>query len=137
MRWFKVTLAIIVIAASSGYAAAQQPAQNPKPVDDLIQPTLTKRVRPVYPHTAEAARVQGVVVLKASIDRMGKVSNVEIVRSPSDMLNEAAIAAVRQWEYKPATVKGVPISSSVDVELPFYLSDKSALAPAPKARPKK
>lgn len=139
MRLLPVTLAIIFIAASANQSVAQQAAQSAKtatPADEVVQATLAKRVRPVYPHMAEAARVQGIVTVKASVDQFGKVRSAEIVQSPSDLLNDAALAAVRQWEYKPATVKGVPISTSVSVEIPFYLPDKTAL-PLPKARPKK
>lgn len=137
MRWLPVTLGIILIAASASHAVAQQPAQNSKavaPADEVSAPVLTRRVRPVYPPIAEAAKTQGVVVVKATIDRTGKVSAAEIVRSPADLLSEAAIAAVRQWEYRPATVKGVPISTAVNVEIPFYPANKPAL---PWALPKK
>jgi TonB family protein len=138
MRRLPVTLGIILIAASASHAFAQQPAQTPKPVavaDEVSQPTLVRRVRPVYPPIAEAGKVQGVVVLKATVDPTGKVRTAEIVRSPNQFLSEAALSAIRQWEYRPATVKGVPISADVNVEIPFYSSDKSALPLPP--RPKK
>jgi len=137
MRWLPVTVGILLIAASASHAVAQQPAQNSKPVtpaDEVSQPTLIRRVRPVYPPIAEAARVQGVVVVKATIDQAGKVKAAEILRSPNDFLSEAAVTAVRQWEYRPAAVKGVPISTTTTVEIPFYLADKTAL---PLPRPKK
>ena len=139
MRWLPVTLGIILIAASASHAVAEQPAQNSKPVtpaDEISQPTLIRRVRPVYPPIAAAAKTQGVVVVKATVDQFGKVRVAEILRSPSDLLSEAALTAVRQWEYRPATVKGVPISAPVTVEIPFYSSDKTALLPLPKP-PKK
>ena len=67
MRWLPVTLGIILIAASASDAVAQQPAQNSKavaPADEVSAPVLTD-ASPVYPPIAEAAKTQGVVVVKA------------------------------------------------------------------------
>jgi TonB family protein len=76
-------------------------------------PQLIKEVKPIYPAEARAANLQGTVEVKATIGTDGKVTDVRVVRS-SPMLDEAAIAAVRQWEFTP-----VPEPVAVDIELSF------------------
>ena len=66
-------------------------------------PTVTKQVRPIHAPMLIAGGVTGVVVLDATVDARGKVSDVRVVQSVS-MLTQAAIDAVRQWEFDPSTV---------------------------------
>ena len=98
-------------------------------------PRIVKRVEPVYPATAQRARIQGVVVLEATIGPDGKVRDAKVIQSIPE-LDEAALAAVRQWEYTPTIVKGVAQSVIMTVKLNFALSDPAAPpagAPAPSA----
>jgi protein TonB len=80
-------------------------------------PKLLKRVSPEYPSIATSARLQGIVVLEATIGTDGKVSDVRVVRS-IPLLDTAAADAVRQWEYEPTVLKGaaVPVITRVAVE---------------------
>ena len=59
-------------------------------------PALVKRVAPVYPPLAARAKVEGVVILEATVGRDGRVEDVEVLRSVP-LLDRAAIDAVRQW----------------------------------------
>ena len=72
------------------------------------------------PPSAQAARMQGVVILEAMIGETGRVTDVKVIRSVQ-LLDEAAITAVRQWEYTPALVNGVPTPSISTVTLGFAL----------------
>jgi serine/threonine-protein kinase len=94
------------------------PPPTPVRVGGAIEaPKLLRRVSPEYPSMARSARLQGVVVLEATIGTDGKVTNVRVVRS-IPLLDTAAADAVRQWEYEPTIVKGVavPVITSVAVE---------------------
>jgi protein TonB len=79
-------------------------------------PTKVKDVRPVYPAIAQAAKVQGAVVIEATIGPDGKVVGTDVVRSVP-LLDQAALDAVRQWEYTPTLVKGkaVPVVMTITV----------------------
>lgn len=69
-------------------------------------PVKTKDVRPVYAPMVIASGYKGEVVLEAKIDAAGKVAQVRVIKS-QPMLTQAAIDAVRQWEFDPATVDAV------------------------------
>ena len=77
------------------------PPPPPEPVrvgGNISPPAKVTDVPPVYPTVAQAARVQGVVILEAVIGPDGRVTDVKVLRSVA-LLDDAAIAAVRQWEY--------------------------------------
>ena len=63
---------------------------------------------PVYPPIARAAGIQGIVIIEATIDADGRVVNARILRSVP-LLDQAALDAVRSWEYTPTTLNGVPV----------------------------
>jgi protein TonB len=83
-------------------------------------PTKLKDVPPVYPPIAQSARVQGVVIIEATIGGNGKVTNARVLRS-IPLLDEAAIEAVRQWEFAPTLLNGVPIPVIMTVTVQFTL----------------
>jgi len=85
---------------------------------ELQAPALLERVEPNYPHIAIQARVQGVVILEAEVDREGRVENVRVLRS-IPLLDEAAIAAVRQWRYSPLLLNGKPERFVLTVTVSF------------------
>jgi len=90
------------------------------PLEGIRQPTKIKDVRPVYPADALAARVTGVVVIEVSLDTEGKVRDATVLRS-IPMLDEAALAAVRQWEFTPAVSNGVAVPVKMTVTVNFNL----------------
>ena len=63
---------------------------------------------PAYPEAARVARAQGHVILQAVITKEGRVGELELLRcdKPDLGFEQAAIAAVRQWRYQPATSGG-------------------------------
>jgi protein TonB len=80
-------------------------------------PVKVFHVDPVYPVVAQSARIQGVVILEATIDALGNVQSIKVLR-PLQMLDRAASEAVRQWRYEPGELNGVkvPVIMSVTVE---------------------
>jgi TonB family protein len=97
-------------------------AQEPVRVGGDIQaPVKTKDVRPVYPAMALSSRVEGVVTIDATIGADGKVTDAKVVHS-IPLLDQAALAAVRQWEFTPTLVKGVPVPVVMTVTVIFSLN---------------
>jgi TonB family protein len=70
-------------------------------------PIKTRDVKPVYPPDAQANGIQGVVIIEALIDTNGKVVDARVLRS-IPALDAAALGAVKQWEFTPTLVNGVP-----------------------------
>jgi TonB family protein len=83
-------------------------------------PTKVKDVMPVYPAAAKSAKVAGVVIIEATIGADGKVIDAKVLRSVP-MLDQAALDAVRQWEYKPTLLNGVPVPVVMTVTINFKL----------------
>jgi len=81
-------------------------------------PNKIKDVKPVYPAIAQSARVAGVVTIEATIGFDGKVVDAKVVHSVP-LLDQAALDAVRQWEYSPTLLNGVPVSVLVTVKINF------------------
>src|SRR5580765_6162327 len=82
---------------------------------------LIHKQEPTYPPLARAARVQGEVVLSAVIDINGQITNLQLV-SGHPMLVQAAIAAVKQWRYKPYLLNGQPVEVETTITVIFSLS---------------
>jgi protein TonB len=78
------------------------------------------RIEPTYPPLAQQARIQGVVVLTAMIDRDGNIQNLRLV-SGHPMLAPAAIDAVKHWRYKPFLLNGQPVEVETTVTVTFQL----------------
>jgi protein TonB len=88
---------------------------------NIVAPALLKRVEPAYPPLARAARVQGIVILEAHVDTHGRVANVQVLRG-NPLLDEAALAAVRQWRYRPLLLNGEPTEFILTVTISFHLA---------------
>ena len=112
--------------AAGGVASAT--AGNPPPewtdairVNGVIKPpTKVKHVSPIYPPEVMAAKIQGVVILDIKIGGDGRVADVHVLRSIPE-LDQAAIDAVRQWEFTPTLLNGAPTAVAVTVTVSFTL----------------
>ena len=89
-----------------------------RPGGRIMPPKKIKDVQPVYPALAQSARVSGEVTIEATIGPDGKVIDAKVVRS-IPLLDEAALTAVRQWEYLPTMLNGVPVPVLVTVTINF------------------
>ena len=114
-----------VISATSSLAAVPKfvPAtpQRVRISAGVTKGLLIQRIEPPYPTLARAARVQGDVVLSAVIDSNGHITNLLLV-SGHPMLVPAAIAAVKQWRYKPYLLNGQPVEVETTITVIFTLS---------------
>ena len=87
----------------------------------LVPPRITKKVQPRYPKEARKAGVQGHVTIQAVIESDGTVSRIEVVKStsPQHSFEDAAIAAVKQWRYRPGTIASAPVPVYFTVTIGF------------------
>jgi periplasmic protein TonB len=83
-------------------------------------PIKTVHVNPVYPVIAQSARIQGIVIVEATISPEGRIINARILRSVP-LLDQAALDAVRQWEFTPSQLNGVPVPVIMTVTVQFTL----------------
>jgi TonB family protein len=105
--------------AKADTAARAKPATRAVRVGGAIRnPTKTKNVLPVYPAVAKSARIGGTVLVEATIGPDGKVADARIVRSVP-LLDQAALDAVRRWEYEPTRVRGVAVPVIITVAINF------------------
>jgi TonB family protein len=94
---------------------------RPRRVQQAIKgPTKTRNVPPVYPEAAKRDRVQGVVLLDATISRSGCVREVRVLRGHA-MLSAAAVSAVAGWRYTPTLLDGVAVPVIMTVTVNFRL----------------
>jgi protein TonB len=81
---------------------------------------LLRRVEPDYPEQARKQQIQGTVLLDVQAGRDGSVQEVKLL-SGEPLLADAAIAAVKQWRFRPRTINGLPVEMQTKVTLNFKL----------------
>jgi TonB family protein len=91
------------------------------PGGDVAEPRLVYRVEPSYSEIARKLRLEGVAVLQAIISADGRIEEVRVVQSAHELLDADAVAAVKQWRYRAATLKGRPVRVSLTVTVEFRL----------------
>jgi protein TonB len=100
----------------------RKPPAEPIRVGGEVQMAkLLRKVIPVYPPLARAARISGVVRLVGTIDKDGAIRNLEVL-SGHPMLARAALEAVQQWVYKPTLLNGNPVEVIAPIEVSFTLA---------------
>jgi len=101
--------------------------QQASAVDEVVsvssesaEDSLLHRVEPEYPEAARQKQIQGAVALDVRIGRDGTVQDVQLVAGP-ELLAEAAIAAVKQWRFRPRQVRGRAVEMQTRVTLNFRM----------------
>lgn len=89
-----------------------------------VSPQVLSIVKPEYPAEERRAGIEGTVSLKIVILENGKPGDIEVVRSSgSELLDNAAVEALRKWRFSPAFNKetGRPMKGRVTVPIKFEL----------------
>lgn len=81
---------------------------------------LIKKVPPIYPPDARAAYIQGTVVLRAQISKAGDITYLELMDGPIELAG-SAVAAVRQWKYRPYLLMGEPVAVDTQIQVNYVL----------------
>jgi protein TonB len=97
------------------------PGQPIRVGSGISPPVKTRHVDPLYPPLAQSARVQGVVIIEAVIGADGRVQEARILRS-IPLLDQAALDAVRQWEFQPTLLNGAPVPIIMTMTVQFTLT---------------
>ena len=106
------------LAANTSQPAA--PAAALAVGGDVKQAKLIASVPPSYPVLAKNQHVSGDVRIDALIDANGRVTTMKIVSGPT-LLHQAAMDALRQWKYQPATLNGNAVPMHLTVTIQFRL----------------
>ena len=109
-------LAVLACAASS--SSPQTSANLPA---GIVPPRVVHKVDPEYPPELRREGITGIVTIQALIDSTGRLLQPSIVRSADHRLDELALAAVRQWRFKPGTVNGEPADVVFLVDVKFSI----------------
>lgn len=131
-----------VIAPAPQIAAAAKPIQQPRPAiatatvapkavaravgageRTMAKPNYLRNPPPSYPAESRKLHEEGVVLLKVSVTAEGRAADVQLQRSSGfARLDEAALKAVRRWEFNPARAGATPVACSVEVPVRFGLN---------------
>jgi protein TonB len=94
--------------------------QKPRVGGQVSEAQILTQTSPEYPLAARQAQVQGAVVVRATISVDGRVKSAKALSGPW-LLQNPAVAAVRRWVYKPATLNGTAVESETRIDLHFTL----------------
>jgi protein TonB len=114
------------VPGGTGSGPSVEPAHQPAATgpfrvgDGIDRPRKIKDVKPVYPLPAMAAQVGGNVVIEATIGTDGKVHDTRVLKSIA-VLDQAALDAVRQWEFEPSRLNGVAVAVTMVIIVTFAL----------------
>jgi len=131
-RRIVLALGLALFAArcrASTPAPTPTPSPTPDPCDltrggldlqrDVVPPRKVKDVTPAYPDAARSGGKTGNVVLEFAITPEGRTADVKVTRGVEPALDQAAVDAVRQWEYTAARVRGAACRSLSRVTIRF------------------
>lgn len=114
-------LAAVLLSVVAAPPAGARPQETVRQAGtDVPPPKRTKFVAPVYPPEAQAAGQRGIVILEIVVGAGGNVESVNVVRSVPPF-DDAATAAVRQWQYEISRVDGKPVPVRLTVPITFAL----------------
>jgi TonB family protein len=120
---------LLLREGDAGYAVSgsevnlfvRAPLGNPPSSDQHYDeaPLPLTQVQPRYPEFAREAQIQGKVVMQVLVGEDGRVREAKVLRGVKG-LNEAAVAAVKKWTFKPAAKDGVPVAGWLEVPMDFH-----------------
>ena len=100
-------------------APSQQQFFEREAAHSVAPPKKQKDVRPNYPARMIQKQIQGMVIIDATISDAGCIPNGRVLMSPALELSLAALRAVSQWEYAPATREGAAMAVAMTLTVRF------------------
>jgi TonB family protein len=108
----------------------------PRKVEGAVtRPRILFRVGPQYPPDLRESHAEGTVILEAILDEDGCISSAQVVRGAAPEFDEAALAAVRQWVFHPATVDGQPVKVRYTLTVNFTTEKEPVPKPGAEREP--
>jgi TonB family protein len=89
-----------------------------------VKPVLVVKVQPKFPDEAKEKGIYGEVVVEGTTNKKGEVVKVKVLDGAHELLNEAVVAAVKQWKYELPEYKGKTYAITFVVTVRFNLEDK-------------
>lgn len=115
------------ISADDRDDAEAAPSVGDEPTPGRIAPKPTKVIAPQHPPELWTQRVTGNADIECLVTVDGKVADAKVVKASRPEFGEAALAAVRQWEFEPGKRNGVVSAMLVRVPLNFAIGDEDSL----------
>ncbi len=85
---------------------------------------VLRRIHPLYPLIAKKSGWEGTVLVRVTVEKNGRASQVDVSRSSGHkVLDDAALKAIRRWTFRPARDGNIPIRSVVVIPLKFSLKE--------------
>lgn len=110
----------VCIAWTNIEAQPPAPARPTRVRAEVLETNLVEKAAPVYPREAREARIQGEVELDIVIGFDGTVEEAVALSGPAELL-DSAVAAVRQWRYRPTLLNGQPVRVITTVVIHYQL----------------
>jgi TonB family protein len=84
-------------------------------------PVVLHSIQPEFTEEARQSNFQGSITIQLIVDAQGNPQNVHVVKRAGMGLDEKAVAAVRQYRFKPAMYQGHPVAVQIQVDVDFHL----------------
>ena len=120
--WF-LALTLTIGATLTTLGAQGSAPQVHTPGNGVSLPVVVKEVRPEYTQAAKDARIEGTVLLECVVLENGTIGDISVARSLDSVLglDQEAVKATKQWQFKPGTKDGKPVAVRVQLEMTFTL----------------
>jgi TonB family protein len=127
LRKSLIAAALLVLLSQAVPAFPQEKARAEGPPyrvgGGVTRPEIISSVKPIYTELARRSRVTGVVIVEAVIDEKGNVTDVRVLKGLPMGLSEAAVDAIQNWKFKPATLEGRPVQVYYVLTVNFQVDD--------------
>lgn len=116
----KQAFVVLGLLLAASFAAAQNPPAMYRVGDKgITSPVAIKQVKPRYPKTSLEGKKSAVVTVECVVTTDGQPAKVRVKQPVDPAFDEAAVKAVRQWQFKPGLKDGRPVPVLVEIELTF------------------
>ena len=121
-KYFIPIFMLLILFTFTAFTGAQTEVKKnvdiiPTPVGGIY--AIAKNVK--YPESAKKAKIEGVVMLSAVIDKNGNPENIKVIKSVGHGCDEAAIYAVKETKFKPGILDGKPVATQITIPIKFKL----------------
>lgn len=123
MKTLMLTVAAAIVLGATGVTPQEADRKIYTKADGVVLPIVVKDVKPQYTPAAMKARVQGSVFLTCVVEADGAVGEVQVKKPLHAELDQQAIKALKQWQFKPGTKDDKPVRVQVEIEMTFTLRD--------------
>lgn len=97
-------------------------------IEKSVEVKVLHQVKPVYPAAAKAAGIEGLVLLEATVDTKGSVSQLCLLEGNPALVG-SAVEAVWQWKYEPLVLNGQPVDVSTRITVDYKLKNDKQKTP--------